>query len=295
MKIWGKLVAAAALPLMLGGCLWGPGKFTSDLALNRNGTFVLDYRGEIMLQMPDDPSTATPPPWSDGMAICYEDGRSELAAATIEFPDGSGKVAADSGDKSEETRPCTAAEISKLKVEYEKRAVERRAEKQKDADQMAKLFGMPGADDESNRRFAATLMKYQGWRSVAYKGKGLFDVDYHLEGRLTQDYAFPLMPNSDLLIPFITIRKRTDGSVMVAAPALTGGSGPFGARAKELGLPDKGEGPPSRAEGRFTITTDGEILTNNSEDGPVAATGGRKVYWDIGPGSEKVPEMLVRL
>ena len=63
-----------------------------------------------------------------------------------------------------------------------------------------------------------------------------------------------------------------------------------------MGLPDKGnDGPPSRAEGRFTITTDGEILTNNSEDGPVAAQGRRQVHWDVGPGNEKVPEMLVRL
>ena len=69
----------------------------------------------------------------------------------------------------------------------------------------------------------------------------MFDVDYHFEGRLTQDYAFPLMPDTDLIIPFITLRRRNDGSVMVSAPALTGGAGPFGARAKMLGLPDKGE------------------------------------------------------
>jgi hypothetical protein len=139
-------------------------------------------------------------------------------------------------------------------------------------------------------------MKYHGWKSVTYKGKGVYDVDYHVEGRLTQDFAFPLMPESDLMIPFITLRRRTDGSVMVTAPALTGGSGPFSARAKMMGLPDKGEGGPvSRAEGRFTITTDGEILTNNSEDGPSPAPGGRQVHWDVGPGSAKIPEMLVRL
>jgi len=84
--------------------------------------------------------------------------------------------------------------------------------------------------------------------------------------------------------------------VMVTAPALTGGSGPFSARAKMMGLPDKGEGGPvSRAEGRFTVTTDGEILTNNSEDGPTATTVGRQVHWDVGAGSTKIPEMLVKL
>jgi hypothetical protein len=51
----------------------------------------------------------------------------------------------------------------------------------------------------------------------------------------------------------------------------------------------------SRAEGRFTITTDGEILTNNSEDGPVAGLSGKQVRWDVSPASSKIPEMLVRL
>jgi len=280
---------------MLSGCLWGPGKFTSNLALNKAGTFVLDYKGEIMIQIPDD---KTPPgPWSADMAVCHADGSSEVeggsVSVTLEPPSDSGADPSDDGD---EVRPCTAAETAKLKAKYEKSAAEKRAEQAKEADQMAKLFGLPGSDDESNRRFAATLMKYQGWRSVTYKGKGLFDVDYHFEGRATQDFAFPMMPDSDMLIPFIMLRRRADGSIMVTAPALTGGKGPFGARAKMMGLPGKGnDGPPSRAEGRFTVSTDGEILTNNSEDGPVAAQGRRRVHWDVGPGNEKVPEMLVRL
>lgn len=284
MRIWGKMIAAAVAPLLLTGCLWGPGKFTSNLALNKAGTFVLDYKGEIVLQMPDD-KLAPPEPWSDKMLKCYKDGRVETSTMTDMRSTG---AEGEEGD----SRACTAAELAKAKSGYEKQASEQ-AEKN---EQMAKLFGLPGADDESNRRFAANLMKYQGWRAVTYKGKGVFDVDYHVEGRLTQDYAFPLMPDTDLIIPFITLRRRTDGSVMVTAPAFTGGSGPFGARAKMMGLPDKGnDGPVSRAEGRFTVTTDGEILTNNSEDGPTAAAGGRQVYWEVGAGSAKIPEMLVRL
>ena len=286
MRILGKWVAAAVAPLLLSGCLWGPGKFTSNLALNKAGTFVLDYRGEIVLQMPDDKG-APAEPWSDKMLRCYKDGRVETSS-TI---DGESDDALD-----EDMRPCTAAELAKARANQGKEAADRAEKKRQESEQMAKLFGLPGADDASHRRFAANLMKYQGWRSVAYKGKGVFDVDYHVEGRLTQDYAFPLMPDTDLVIPFITLRRRTDGSVMVTAPALTGGSGPFGARAKMMGLPDKGnDGPVSRAEGRFTITTDGEILTNNSEDGPSAASGGRQVHWDVGAGSTKIPEMLVKL
>ena len=136
-------------------------------------------------------------------------------------------------------------------------------------------------------------MKYAGWRSVQYKGKGAFDVDYHFEGRLTQDYVFPLMPDNELIVPFIALRRRTDGSVMMTAPAL--GGNPFAARAKAMGMPDKSDGPPSHAEGRFTVVTDGEILTNNSEDGPAPHAAGRQLHWDVSPASSKTPEMLVRL
>lgn len=293
MIAWRKMMVAAALPLTLSGCLWGPGKFSSELALRKNGSFVLDYRGEVVLQMPDDKGTLAGP-WKNDMARCYVDGRSEVVSdvvpITLEPADGVGS------EESDEARKCTAAEVAKLKAEYEKKAAEKNAERLKESENMAKLFGLPGADDASNRRFAENLTKYKGWRSATYKGKGVFDVDYHFEGRIGQDYAFPVMPNSDLIIPFITIRQRNDGSVMVTAPALTGGAGPFSARAKMMGLPDKGgDGPVSRAEGRFTIVTDGEILTNNSEDGPVAHATGRQVHWDVGPGSDKIPEMLVRL
>jgi hypothetical protein len=294
MRNWGKLLAAAVAPLLLSGCLWGPGKFTSNLALNRAGTFVLDYKGEIVLQMPDDKG-APPEPWSDKMLKCYKDGHVETSSMA-EISLVADAASDDSGRADEDSRTCTAAELAKAKADYEKQAADRAEAKRRENEEMAKLFGLPGSDDASSRRFAANLMKYQGWRSVTYKGKGVYDVDYHVEGRLTQDYAFPLMPESDLMIPFIALRRRTDGSVMVTAPALTGGSGPFSARAKMMGLPDKGEGGPvSRAEGRFTIVTDGEILTNNSEDGPAAGPGGRQAHWDVGPGSAKIPEMLVKL
>ena len=126
-------------------------------------------------------------------------------------------------------RPCTAAELAKLKTQFEADQIEKTATKRKEAEEMAKMFGIPGLDDESNRAFAAKLMKFEGWRSVTYRGKGVFDVDYHFEGRATQDFMFPMLPDNDLLIPFISIRHRKDGSVLVTAPAMTGGAGPLAA------------------------------------------------------------------
>jgi hypothetical protein len=264
MRSWRGIFIALTAPLLLTGCLWGPGKFASDLTLKRDGSFALNYRGEIVIQLPPDDDA--PKPWSSDLAHCAD------------------------GDKE---RPCTKAEVASQKAEYEQRA----AAKRKENEDMAKALGLPGLDDASNRAFAAKLTKYAGWRSVTYRGKGVFDVDYHFEGRATQDFLFPALPDNDLIIPFIAIRRRSDGSVLVTAPAMTGGSGPIAARAGAAAAAKMGSGggPQSRAEGRFTVITDGEILTNNSEDGAAPHALGRQVHWDVGAGSSKIPETLIRL
>jgi len=282
MHHWVKRGLIAAAPLLLSGCLWGPGKFQSELTLRKDNSFVLDYRGEIVIQLPPDADTKTAP-WSDKAAQCYAG------------EDGTKSAPMRESDTMPDERPCTKAEIAHQRAAYEKQAADAAAAKRKDNEEMAKAFGLPGLDDASNRAFAAKLMKYAGWRSVSYRGKGVFDVDYHFEGRATQDFVFPALPDNDLIIPFIAIRRRGDGSVFVNAPALTGGAGPLAARAGSAAASKMSDGPQSRAEGRFTIVTDGEILTNNSEDGASAHPLGRQLHWDVGPASNKIPETLIRL
>ena len=294
-----KYLVAAAAPLLLTACLWSPGKFTSELTLRKNGTYTLDYKGEILFQLPEGDKSAKPTAWNPAaMARCYQSGRTELLSdyLAVQTP----KIAAGEPMDPEKLdadpgRECTVVELTKLKQDFDGKESERAASKAQENEQMAKMFGLPGSDDASNRKFAATLMKYKGWRSVSYQGKGVFAVDYRGEGRLDQDVAFPMIPDSDLMMPFVALRRRADGSVLVTAPAFTGGSGPFGARAKMMGLPDKSDGPQSRAQGRFTIVTDGEILTNNSEDGAVPHARGRQLKWDVDATSTKVPEALVKL
>ena len=285
MNHWTRRLFALAAPLLLTGCLWGPGKFQSDLTLRKDHSFVLDYRGEIVIQLPPDEESKAEP-WSDDIAQCYagEDGTKPAPVRTI--------------DDTPKKRPCTKAEIASQRADYEKQMSATAAAKRKESAELAKAFGLPGLDDASNRAFAAKLMKYAGWRSVTYRGKGVFDVDYHFEGRATQDFLFPALPDNDVIIPFIAIRRRSDGSVLVTAPALTGGAGPLGARAGSAAssaMMKESNGPRSRAEGRFTVITDGEVLTNNSEDGAAPHALGRQVRWDVGPGSTKIPETLIRL
>ena len=73
MRAWGKMLVAAVAPLLLSGCLWSPGKFTSELTLRKGGAFVLDYRGEILFQTPSDKDGPPPTPWTDAMAQCVID------------------------------------------------------------------------------------------------------------------------------------------------------------------------------------------------------------------------------
>ena len=164
--------------------------------MRKDGSFVLDYRGEIILETAD-----AKPPWQATMAHCMSDDGKE--------------------------RACSASEVVDQRSAYNK--------KRADADHAAQALGLPGSDEESNRAFAAKLTKYAGWRSVAYRGKGVFDVDYHAEGRLTQDFVFPLMPDNNIVVPFVALRRRSDGSVLVSAPALTGGLNMFGPMAQQMG------------------------------------------------------------
>lgn len=279
-----RIFIAAAAPLLLTGCLWGPGKFASDLTLKTDGSFVLDYKGEIVLQTPPDAETKAEP-WKEEKARCRESGRIELEPflSTIEE------------DDEDKVRPCSAEQLAEARKDYETQTAARAKTKREEAEQMAKMFGLPGFDDESNRAFAAKLSKYAGYRSVTYRGKGVFDVDYHFEGRATQDYVFPALPDNDFLIPFVAMRRRSDGSVLVTAPAFTGGAGPLGSRAGAAAAGAMKEGPVSKAQGRFTIITNGEVLTNNSEDGAAPHPVGRQIRWDVGSGSSKIPEALIKL
>src|SRR5687768_17920052 len=96
MRAWAKNAFVAAAPLLLTGCLWGPGKFSSTLALHKNGTFALDYKGEILMQLPEEKGLAAEP-WKDDMAICIPEGKDAIILP----------------ESAKDVRPCTPAEIAK--------------------------------------------------------------------------------------------------------------------------------------------------------------------------------------
>ncbi|MGH6705449.1 MAG: hypothetical protein ACREB1_01410, partial [Sphingomicrobium sp.] len=102
MKHWTRRLFALGAMLLLTGCLWSPGKFTSDLLIRKNGSFILDYRGEILLQRPEDKGESAAP-WSDSMARCHDDGRTETLSTVV----GETQVVEEPPPGEEGVRPCT--------------------------------------------------------------------------------------------------------------------------------------------------------------------------------------------
>ena len=195
-------------------------------------------------------------------------------------------------------RACTKTELTKLRKEFDEELATKETKNKKEASEYAAIFGFNPGDEDANRKMAATMMKYDGWKSVTYRGKGIFDVDYQLTSKGGHDFLFPLIPQGDFVVPFVALRKREGGTVGINAPALVGGGiKALAARGRALGRSSSNElsGLGSQTKGTFTLTTDGEILTNNTEDGATPDPKGRKLVWDIGPGTEKIPEALIRL
>lgn len=296
LKIW----VAAALPALLSGCFLVPGVFTSSLDLRKSGEFTYAYKGEILFQSPEDAMPgrkSAAKPWTAAMAVCPREGDPYIEEDSAASP----APAAAGGDEGEAAEPanrqCSRAEIAKLRQEYEERQRSRAEKEKKEGEQFAAMFGFNPADEASNQKLAAALLRYDGWKSAVYKGNGVFEVDYQLTGKIGHDFIFPVFPQGDYLIPFVIARGQDKGAVRVRAPALIGGGmKAMYAQARMMGAPADKDAPGSpRTRGTFTLITDGEILTNNTDDGPAAVPGGRRLSWSIDPSSEKIPEALVRL
>ncbi len=279
-SVWGraaKILSALAAPLVLAGCFLTPGAFDSSLDLRRNGEFAFAYKGEIVFTIPDNMMDGKPAAWSDDQAIC-------------EATDASDGNSMDAGK-------CTREQIAEQKKTWEAEQATKAAKDAEEKKQFASLFGYAPGDDMANRRFAAQLAKYDGFRSAVYAGNGVFNVYYAKSGRLSHDFVFPVMMQGNIMFPFVLARPQLDGAVRVSAPAYVG-NGALGALAR---LKDSGMGgelaklPANRTNGRFVLTTDGEVLTNNTEDGPVAGPRGKTMMWLVDAKSVVVPEALIKL
>lgn len=276
---------AAAATLLLSACLISPGKFSSTIDLRKNGTFAYGYQGEIHML---------------GLSKLAEMG--SKAKGDAEF------VAVpcynDTGDFEE--RKCTKEEVAQQKTDWEAEKVQSAEKDKKNAEMMrAMLGGIDPTNPQAAEELADRLRRQAGWKTVTYKGNGLFVVDFQIAGRIDHDFIFPTIERFPAANPFVILNRRADGAVRIDAPgfgpsASGGGMSNFAqlmAMGAAMDEKKDGEAAPElpQLEGSLVLTTDGAILANNTDEGPIAVPAGQKLEWKITPRSTAAPTALVKL
>jgi hypothetical protein len=149
--------------------------------------------------------------------------------------------------------------------------------------------------DTKNREIAAALSKEAGYKSVVYRGKGKFDIDYAVSGNLTHSFLFPFNIDAQAIVPFLAIEVRQGGSVRIRAPGFANSQDNNSA----LGGVGAVGGAPGAAskhlDGVFTLDTNAEIVSQNNEDGAKTVGGRQQVVWRATPLSKDAPVAVLRL
>ncbi len=276
------LALLVALGLALAGCLLTPGKFTSELDIRKDGRFAFTYTGEIHLL---------------ALSKLAEMGRGAAGSETF-TPQPC--QAEDSGEE----RSCSQAEIEEQKRLWQEERTRDGERRQKDNESMkAMLGGIDPADPKAAEEFAARLRRQAGWRKVEYKGDGLFQVDFALNGTLGHDFSFPTIERFPMANAFVQISLRADRSVRIDAPGFAPAAAGEPYRGMMQGMAQgMGEGSGTNAapgfpaiDGKFTLRTDGAILANNTDEGPQADPAGQRLDWTVNMRSQAAPMALVRL
>lgn len=275
-------VLCAGMALLLTGCFLSPGKFESSLDLRKDGRFTFSYQGEIYML---------------GMTRLAEMGAS---AAGDEF--------VETGCYDEETyaeRPCTDAEIEQQRADWEVRQVAEKEEDERNMKMFGATFGgLDPSDPKTAEDLAKRLSRQKGWNKVTYKGDGLYDVDFSISSTMTHDFAFPTIEGFMMSNGFVNAAVRAENSVRIDAPAFSMQASSTGAPSGNMlqlaalvGEEKSGKSAPVIPElgGTFTITTDGAILANNTDEGPVAIPGGQRLSWTVTARSTAAPMALIRL
>lgn len=286
----------AVLCAALAACFVLPGKFAETLDVRKDGRFSYSYKGEIvvlgltkLMGMANAMGTSGNEEWTPQPCYSKKTGRE---------------------------RPCTKAELAKQKADWEAAPNTRAAAaKERDQQMQAMMGGLDPNDPKSGEELAVRLRKQAGWKSVVYKGDGLYEVDFQISGQLAYDFSFPTIEKLPSVLPFIAINVRGDRSVRISSPLMdqtnTGGAnamgfGAIGAMAaaeqarKQGG--DEGQAgkddftsPIPALDGTFTLTTDAEVLANNTDDGPQADGTGKRLEWKLNIRNATPPTALLQL
>ena len=149
--------------------------------------------------------------------------------------------------------------------------------------------------DAKNREIAAALSKEAGYKSVVYRGKGKFDIDYAVSGSLTHAFLFPFNADAQAVLPFLMVEVRQGGTVRVRAPGFAN-SQSSAPGMSGLGGMGGGAGDASKyLDGVFTLDTNAEIVSQNNEDGAKNVGARKQIVWRATPLTKDAPTAVLRL
>ncbi|WP_240310886.1 hypothetical protein [Altererythrobacter sp. ZODW24] len=279
-KLASRALVVAGMSLLLSACFLMPGKFTSTLDLRNDGTFTYSYDGQIFFL---------------GLSKLAEMGSDSKSEEFTEE---------ECYDDDFEERECTLDELANQKMDWENGA-SARAENAENEKAMVKamLGGLDPSDPESAQEFADNLSRQRGWDKVEYLGDGMFDVEFNIASRISHDFVFPSIEGMPVPNYFVMLNRRKDGSIRIDAPGFTPqqanpmfGGGTMQA-AVMRGAMSEGGNVPSMPDldGTFILTTDGEILANNTDEGAQTIAGGRRLEWRVNIRTTAAPTALVRI
>lgn len=271
-------LCVASTALLLAACMLLPGKFDSTLNLHRDGSFTYNYTGEITML-----------------------GLTELAAMS-EDQTADEEFSPECWDEeTSEPRECTQEEIETQREGWEALSSSSNTNAQKGAALMQSIMGgINPSDPEAGAEMAARLHRQEGWKSVEYAGNGLFNVEFEITSKLTHDFVFPTIEDMPMVEKFIMATRRADGTVRITASgfAALDSSNPGGMSAL-MALMGEGKDANTaelpKLEGTFRIITDGDILANNTDEGPRASSEGQVLEWAINSRTKAAPTALIAL
>ena len=80
----------------------------------------------------------------------------------------------------------------------------------------------PEDADAKNREITAALSKEAGYKSVVYRGRGKFDVDYAISGSVSHSFLLTFNADAQAVLPFVMVEVRLGGAARVRAPGFSG-------------------------------------------------------------------------
>lgn len=276
-------VFATLASLALSACILSPGTFDATLDVRRDGRFTFSYNGQIYLLALSKLADMS------NQAESGDDTFVETACWDEDFND----------------RECTEEEVAEQRATWEATAAERKATAEREAEAMREfLGGIDPADPEAAEELASRLRRQEGWKRVEYRGDGLFEVEFSITSTMSHDFVFPTIERFPMVNSFVLANVRQGRTVRVEAPGFAAQSGGSSFPGMMAGLAAVGAassgadnplgGMPEMA-GTFRIVTDGQILANNTDEGPSSTPEGQVLEWQVNKRTETAPMALIQL